>query len=67
MEKKTMNAKSIAIQIIENLPKTSTMEDIIHTLYMTSKTDKGEQIKRPGKGVPEKYTTPKQRKGLHKK
>ena len=47
-----MVEKEIARQIIEALPDTATMDDIMHALYVRTKFTRGEQEIREGRGVP---------------
>jgi len=47
-----MVEKDIAKQVIESLPDTATMDDIIHALYVRTKFARGEREIREGKGVP---------------
>ena len=44
--------KEIAKQVIDTLPEETTMDDIIHALYLNAKFEKGECEIREGKGVP---------------
>jgi hypothetical protein len=46
-----MNAKDTAKQVIDTLPKTVTMDEVIHALYVTTRFDRGEREIRDGKGV----------------
>ncbi len=46
-----MPVKDIALQIIRSLPNESSMDDIIHALYIQAKFAKGEQEIRKGKGI----------------
>ena len=47
-----MAEKEIAKQVIDTLPDTATMDDIMHALYVRTKFAKGEQEIRDGKGIP---------------
>ena len=47
-----MAEKEIAKQVIDSLPDTATMDDIMHALYVRTKFAKGEQEIRDGKGIP---------------
>ena len=46
-----MNAKSTALNVIDSLPKTVSMDDVIHALYVATKFDRGEREIRAGKGI----------------
>lgn len=46
-----MTVKEMAKQVIESLPQDSTLDDIIHALYIKAKFDRGEQEIREGGGV----------------
>ena len=46
-----MAVKDIAQQVIDTLPDESSMDDIIHALYLYMKFDHGEQEIRQGKGI----------------
>ena len=48
-----MTIKEEAKNIIDHLPNESSMEDIIHALYIREMIDKGEQEIRDGKGIPQ--------------
>jgi hypothetical protein len=47
-----MAEKDIAKQVIDALPESATMDDIMHALYVRTKFAKGEQEIRDGKGIP---------------
>lgn len=47
-----MTEKEIAKQVIDTLPTSATMDDIMHALYIRNKFAKGEQEIRDGKGIP---------------
>ena len=47
-----MTVKEAAKNIIDHLPNESSMEDIIHALYIQEMLEKGEQEIRDGKGIP---------------
>ena len=47
-----MVEKEMARQVIDALPDTATMDDIMHALYVRAKFARGEQEIRDGKGVP---------------
>ncbi len=47
-----MVEKEMARQVIDALPDTATMDDIMHALYVRTKFARGEQEIRDGKGVP---------------
>ncbi len=46
-----MSVKEMAKDIIDKLPNESTIDEIIHALYVKSKFDKGEQEIRNGSGI----------------
>ncbi len=46
-----MTEKEIAKQVIDTLPTTATLDDIMHALYVRAKFAKGEQEIRDGKGI----------------
>jgi hypothetical protein len=46
-----MTVKEIAKQIIESLPEDSSLDDIIHALYVKAKFERGEGEIRNGQGV----------------
>ncbi len=46
-----MNVKENAKQVIESLPESVTMDDIIHALYVTIKFGKGEREIHEGRGI----------------
>jgi hypothetical protein len=46
-----MLAKETAKQVIDSLPDDTTMDDIIHALYITVKFSRGEREIRAGKGL----------------
>ena len=46
-----MQIKEIAKQVIDNLPSESSMDDIIHALYIKTKFEHGEDEIRQGKGI----------------
>jgi hypothetical protein len=48
-----MAEKEIAKRVIDALPDTATMDDIIHALYVQTKFARGEQEIREGKGIPQ--------------
>ena len=48
-----MAEKEIAKRVIDALPDTATMDDIIHALYVRTKFARGEQEIREGKGIPQ--------------
>jgi hypothetical protein len=47
-----MAEKDIAKQVIDTLPDTATIDDIMHALYVRTKFARGEMEIREGKGVP---------------
>ena len=46
-----MQTKDMAKSIIDHLPDESTLDDIIHALYVKAKFEHGEQQIKDGKGV----------------
>ncbi len=48
-----MTAKEMAKQLIESLPESSTLDDIMHALYIKAKVERGEREIRDGRGVPD--------------
>jgi hypothetical protein len=46
-----MNAKTAEQNVIDGLPKTFSMDDVIHALYVATKFDRGEREIRAGKGI----------------
>ncbi|MBN2542760.1 hypothetical protein JXI42_07810 [bacterium] len=46
-----MQTKEIAKQVIDKLPDESTMDDIIHALYIATKFEHGVAEIREGKGI----------------
>jgi len=46
-----MNAKSAAKRVIDCLPMSVFMDDVIHALYVVVKFDRGEREIRAGKGI----------------
>jgi len=59
-----MQVKEIAKQVIDNLPDESSMDDIIHALYIKTKFEHGESEIRQGKGVPHENAKSKLKKWL---
>ncbi len=47
-----MAEKDIAKKVIDALPESATMDDIMHALCVRTKFAKGEQEIRDGKGIP---------------
>ncbi len=47
-----MTIKEKAKSVIDNLPEDSTMDDIMHALYIQAKLEKGLQEINDGKGIP---------------
>lgn len=47
-----MTDKEEAKQVIDTLPDTATMDDVMHAIYVKAKFRKGEQEIRDGKGIP---------------
>lgn len=47
-----MTIKEKAKFVIDNLPEDSTMDDIMHALYIQAKLEKGLQEINEGKGIP---------------
>ena len=46
-----MTVKEIAKDVINALPDESSIDDILHALYITAKFKKGEQEIKEGKGI----------------
>jgi len=46
-----MNAKIAAKHVIDSLPKSVSMDEVIHALYVATKFDRGEREIRAGKGI----------------
>ncbi len=46
-----MPVKEIAKNVIDTLPDDTTLDDIIHALYIRAKFDHGEREIREGKGI----------------
>ena len=46
------SVKEKAKGVIDNLPEESTMDDIMHALYIRSKIEQGEREIEDGKGIP---------------
>ena len=46
-----MTVKQLAQQVIESMPDDSTLDDIIHALYIKAKFDRGEREIREGRGI----------------
>ena len=47
-----MSDKEDARQVVDTLPDTATLDDVMHAIYLKAKFSKGEQEVREGKGVP---------------
>jgi len=47
-----MTVKDVVRQVIDTLPDESTIDDIIHALYINAKFNHGESEIREGKGIP---------------
>lgn len=47
-----MSDKEEARQVIETLPETATLDDVMHAIYLKAKFKKGEQEIREGNGIP---------------
>ena len=47
-----MTVKQGAKQLIDSLPDSVTLDDVLHAFYMKIKFDRGEREIREGKGVP---------------
>lgn len=52
-----MSVKEIAKETIDNLPHDSSMDDIIHALYLKAKFDNGLKEIKSGKGVSHEEAT----------
>jgi len=46
-----MQVKDIAKNVIDTLPDDTTLDDIVHALYIRAKFDHGEREIREGKGI----------------
>jgi hypothetical protein len=57
-----MNAKAAAKQVIDGLPKSVSMDDVIHALYVATKFDRGEREIRAGKGVSDEVAKSRMKK-----
>jgi predicted rRNA methylase YqxC with S4 and FtsJ domains len=57
-----MTVKHMAKQVIESLPEDSTLDDIIHALYVKAKFERGEQEIRDGGGVSDEQARQRLRK-----
>ena len=47
-----MAVKDVAKYVIDTLPEDTSMDGIIHALYVKAKFDKGESQVREGRGIP---------------
>ena len=47
-----MTVKDVVRQVIDTLPDESTIDDIIHALYINAKFNHGESEIREGRGIP---------------
>jgi len=52
-----MQLKDIAKNVIDTLPDDTTLDDIIHALYIRAKFDHGEREIREGKGISQEEAT----------
>ena len=59
-----MTTKEIAVNLINSLPKRSTMDDIIHALYVHAKFKKGEDEIKQKKGLSQEEAKKRLRKWL---
>jgi hypothetical protein len=57
-----MTVKEMAKQVIESLPENSSLDDIIHALYVKAKFERGESEIRQGKGVADEQARQRLRK-----
>lgn len=57
-----MTIKEVAKQVIEALPDNSTLDDIIHALYVKAKFERGETEIRQGAGVSDEQAKQRLRK-----
>lgn len=57
-----MPVKEIAKNVIDTLPDDTTLDDIIHALYIRAKFDHGEREIREGKGVSQEEAKQRLRK-----
>lgn len=46
------NVKEKVKNLIDNLPENSTMDDIMHALYIQAKIEQGEREIEDGRGIP---------------
>ena len=59
-----MTVKEIAKQTIDRLPKESSIDDIMHALYINAKFERGTNEIRDGKGVSHKKAKQRLQKWL---
>lgn len=59
-----MQIKEMAKQVIDKLPDESSMDDIMHALYITAKFEHGEEQIRKGSGIPHEKAKQKLQKWL---
>ena len=57
-----MTVKETAKQVIESLPEDSTLDDIIHALYVKAKFERGEAEIRRGEGISDEQARERLRK-----
>jgi hypothetical protein len=57
-----MPVKEIAKNVIDTLPDDTTLDDIIHALYIRAKFDHGEREIREGKGISQEEAKQRLRK-----
>lgn len=60
----TLTAKKIAGSVIDKLPEDTTMDDIIHALYIRAKLERVEKSIREGKGIAHKEAKKRLQKWL---
>jgi len=59
-----MSGKDVARQVIEALPESATIDDIMHALYIRVKCERGAEEIRDGKGVPHDQAKQRMQKWL---
>jgi hypothetical protein len=57
-----MTIKESVKQVLDSLPDDSTLDDVIHALYIKAKYERGEQEIREGKGVSDEQARERLRK-----
>ncbi|MCG3180856.1 MAG: hypothetical protein BIFFINMI_03219 [Phycisphaerae bacterium] len=59
-----MVAKEQARQVVESMPESASLEDIIYALYVRAKFNRGEKEIREGRGIPHEQATGRLQKWL---